>query len=68
MSALLILAAHKSSGRSSDSDSSAVGTFPVFTSGLLPEHHPYSVGHVAELHRLPDSPVTLRRRTPEAAE
>jgi hypothetical protein len=44
------------SGRSSDSDSSAVGAFPVATSGMLPQHRPYSVGHVAELHRLPDSP------------
>jgi len=29
-------------------------------------HPPYSVGHVAESHRLPDSPVALQRRAPES--
>ena len=29
-------------------------------------HRPYSVGHVAELHRLPDSPCALRAQAPEA--
>ena len=47
-------------GRSSDSESTAANAFPDISSGNLLGHHPYSVGHVAESHRFPDSPITMR--------
>jgi hypothetical protein len=54
-----------SPGRSSDSDSPARCAFPTRVSGQCIARPPHSAGHVADLHRLPDSPPSVAGRHPE---
>jgi len=55
-------------GRSSDWGSSGLRAFPGgfrSPSGIRKDHHHYSVGHVPELHRIPDSPAVRGHQTME---